>query len=149
MGSTNVVWGSGMSTIDRAIEIATEAHAGQTDKAGEPYILHPLRVAACLPEGDARIVGVLHDVIENTPWTIEQLRAEGFSEVALAGVDAVTRRDGESYRDFIVRAGHDPIGREVMIADLADNMDLSRLPEVTERDKRRLVKYRGALALLT
>ncbi|GLK66646.1 HD domain-containing protein [Hansschlegelia plantiphila] len=138
-----------MSTIDRAIEIATEAHAGQTDKAGEPYILHPLRVAACLPEGEARIVGVLHDVVEDTPWTIEQLRAEGFSEAVLAGVDAVTRRDGESYGDFIVRAGRDPIGREVKIADLADNMDLSRLTEVTEKDRRRRVKYQGALALLS
>ncbi len=138
-----------MSTIDRAIEIATEAHAGQTDKAGEPYILHSLRVAACLPDGEARIVGVLHDVVEDTPWTIEQLRAEGFSEAVLAGVYAVTRRDGESYGDLIVRAGRDPIGREVKIADLADNMDLSRLTEVTEKDRRRLVKYRGALALLS
>lgn len=137
-----------MSSLDRAIEIATEAHAGQTDKAGEPYIAHPLRVAVVVPEGEAQIVAVLHDVVEDTPWTLDDLRAEGFSETVLAGIDAVTRREGEDYFDFVLRAGRDPLGRAVKLADLADNMDETRLGELTERDQSRLEKYRKAFAVL-
>jgi len=138
-----------MSTLERAIEIAKEAHAGQTDKAGADYILHPMRVAFTLPLGsDARIAAVLHDVAEDSGCTIERLRAEGFSEAVLAGVDAVTRRKGEDYLGFVARAARDPIGRMVKRADLHDNMDTSRLGEITEQDRERLAKYMTALSLL-
>jgi (p)ppGpp synthase/HD superfamily hydrolase len=139
-----------MSTLHRAIEIAVAAHVGQTDKAGAPYILHPLRVMLSL-EGDAdRIVGVLHDVIEDCPgWTPERLREEGFSEPILAALAHVTKlSENEDYTAFIARAGRNPIAARVKRADLLDNLDVRRLPVVTEKDGRRLSKYLAALAQL-
>ena len=131
--------------LERAIEIAAAAHRGQTDKAGQPYILHPLRVMlAC--EGEAtRIVAVLHDVIEDSDWTPEALRAEGASDAILAAVDTVTRRDDETYAEFIERAARNEIGRAVKIADLHDNLDLSRIAQPTQADFARMERYRAAL----
>ena len=137
-----------MSTLERAIAIAARAHAGQVDKAGAPYVLHPLRVMLRLDSPDARIVGVLHDVVEDTDVTFEHLRAEGFAEAVLAGLAAVTRRAGEGYMDFVARAARHPIGRLVKIADLQDNSDLSRISSPTAKDRERLEKYRLALKLL-
>ena len=99
-----------MSTLQRAIEIATKAHAHQTDKDARPptpYVLHPLRVAQFIKDNDAKIVAVLHDVVEDTDVTIDDLRRDGFSEPVLAGVLAVTRNKGESYADFVIRAARD------------------------------------------
>src|ERR1700687_5854496 len=99
-----------MSTLDRAIKIAVEAHAVQVDKAGSPYILHPLRVMLRQATNEPRIVAVLHDVVEDCPgWSFERLRTGGFSDAVLAGLDAVTKRPGEAYDDFVLRAGADPI----------------------------------------
>jgi len=138
-----------MSTLERAIAIAAEAHAGQTDKAGAPYILHPLRVMLSLSTDEERMVAVLHDVCEDCPaWDVERLRAEGFSEAVIAGLRAVTKREGEDYEAFVRRAAADPIGRRVKRADLADNSDLSRIAEPTAKDHERLAKYRRAIALL-
>ena len=137
-----------MSTIERAIAIALEAHAGQVDKAGAPYILHPLRVMLQLDTVDERIAGVLHDVVEDSPWTLDRLKAEGFSERALLAIDAVTRREGESYEGFVARAGLDPIGRRVKLADLEDNANLARIAAPTEKDHARLERYRRAIAQL-
>jgi hypothetical protein len=134
-----------MSTLERAIEIAASAHAGQVDKAGQPYILHPLRVMmAVRPE--CRTVAVLHDVVEDCPdWPIERLRSEGFSEAELAGIASVTRMDGEEYLDFVRRAGRDPIGHEVKHADLVDNLSPSRTEGQTQE---RIERYRKALTVL-
>ena len=131
--------------LERAIEIAAAAHRGQTDKAGQPYILHPLRVMlAC--EGEAtRIVAVLHDVIEDSDWTPEALRAEGASDAILAALDTVTRREDETYSEFIERAARNEIGRAVKIADLHDNLDLSRIAQPTQADFARMDRYRAAL----
>lgn len=137
-----------MSTLERAVAIAAEAHAGQADKAGAPYLLHTLRVMLQLETAEERMAGVLHDVVEDSPWTLDQLRAEGFSPQVLDAVDAVTRQEVESYEDFVLRAGRHPIGRRVKIADLRDNLDLSRIPHPTERDRARLDRYRRALELL-
>ena len=137
-----------MSTLERAIEIAAAAHAGQQDKAGAPYILHPLRVMLAQKENAQRIAAVLHDVVEDTPWTLEQLRAEGFSDDVLRAVDALTKREGEDYSDFVERAGRDPVARPVKIADIRDNMDASRIAMLTDRDRERIEKYRQALARL-
>lgn len=137
-----------MSTLERAIAIAAEAHAGQLDKAGQPYILHPLRVMLGVKTPDARIAAALHDVVEDSEWTIEELRKEGFSEAILAGVDAVTRRQDETYEEFVVRSGQDPIGREVKIADLHDNANLARIREPSEKDRKRLQRYQKALETL-
>ena len=114
-----------MSTLERAIVIAAEAHAGMTDKAGAPYILHPLRMMMDLTSAEDRIVAVLHDVCEDCPgWTFERLRGEGFSEEILAALDSVTKREGEPYEEFALRAAANPIGRRVKLADLRDNSDL-------------------------
>lgn len=138
-----------MSTLERAIAIAVEAHAGQVDKAGAPYILHPLRVMLSLATTEERIVAVLHDVCEDCPgWDFQRLRAEGFSAAVIAGLEAVTRRPGEAYEDFVGRAARHPIGRRVKRADLADNSDFSRLAAPTPRDHERLAKYRRAITLL-
>ncbi|MGV3724427.1 MAG: HD domain-containing protein [Actinomycetota bacterium] len=137
-----------MSTLERAIVIAAEAHAGQQDKAGAPYILHPLRVMQHVSTPEARIAAVLHDVVEDSDWTLHALRAEGFSEEVVEAVDAVTRRKGEDYFDFARRAGEHPIGRQVKLADLRDNLDMSRLPSPTQRDYERIARYQKALQLL-
>jgi (p)ppGpp synthase/HD superfamily hydrolase len=137
-----------MSTLERAIEIAATAHAGQQDKAGAPYILHPLRVMLAQKQPAQRIAAILHDVVEDTPWTLEQLRAEGFSDDVLSAVDALTKREGEDYFAFVDRAGRDPVARAVKIADIRDNMDVSRIAGVTDRDRERLEKYRQALVRL-
>ena|SRR5438445_11699861 len=137
-----------MSTLERAIAIAAEAHAGQVDKAGAPYILHPLRVMLRLKSLEARIVGVLHDVVEDSRWSFERLTAEGFSSEILAALDTVTHREGESYESFVLRAAQHPIGRQVKLADLEDNLDLNRIAAPSERDLLRLEKYRRAKALI-
>jgi (p)ppGpp synthase/HD superfamily hydrolase len=138
----------GRLTLERAVALAAEAHAGQTDKAGAPYILHPLRVMLAQQSEEARIVGVLHDVVEDTPVRLDHLAAMGTSEAVLRGLDAVTRRDGESYEAYVARAGTDPLGRMVKIADLRDNMDLTRLAAPTGHDHARIGRYRAALAAL-
>lgn len=139
-----------MSTLSRAIEIAVTAHAGQSDKAGAPYILHPLRVMLSLDGDDDRIVGVLHDVIEDCPgWTMDRLREEGFSEAVLDALAHVTKlSEDEEYTAFISRAAGNAIARRVKRADLLDNLDVRRLPSVSEKDGRRLSKYLAALAQL-
>ncbi len=134
-----------MSTLERAISIAATAHAGQIDKAGRPYILHPLRVMLALDAIDDQIVGVLHDVIEDTDVTLDGLRGEGFSEVVLAALASVTNREGEDYPAFVLRAAANPIGRRVKLADLRDNSDLSRIAQPTQKDFERLARYRAAI----
>lgn len=137
-----------MSTLEHALVLATRAHAGQVDKGGEPYILHPLRVMLRLRTTEERIAALLHDAVEDTPWTLEDLAREGFSETVLRAVDAVTRRPEEDYEQFVRRAGADPIGRRVKLADLRDNADLSRIPQPSERDLERVAKYERAIAIL-
>lgn len=139
----------GRGTLERAIAIAAEAHAGQVDKAGAPYILHPLRIMLAVSSSDERIVAVLHDVCEDCPhWPLKRLREEGFAPRILDAIDSVSRREDETYEDFITRAGSNPIGRAVKIADLRDNMDLSRLANPSQRDLQRSEKYRNAIAIL-
>ena len=137
-----------MSTLERAITIAAEAHSGKPDKAGQPYILHPLRVMLRLTSTEDRIAGVLHDVVEDSDWSIEMLRSQGFSEDILSAIDAVTIRPGEDYEVFVLRAAKDPIGRRVKFADLEDNSDMGRIASLTDRDLRRMEKYRRAIALI-
>lgn len=95
-----------------------------------------------------RIAAVLHDVVEDTHWTLDQLRVEGFSDSVIAAIDSLTRREGETYEDFVKRAAADPIGRVVKRADLLDNLDLSRIANPTAKDAERAAKYRNALAVL-
>jgi (p)ppGpp synthase/HD superfamily hydrolase len=137
-----------MSTLERAIEIAARAHAGKKDKAGAPYILHPLRVMLKLSSEEEQITAVLHDVIEDSDLRLDDIRREGFSRTIVAAIDSVTMRKGETYNQFIVRAAANPIGRRVKLADLEDNCDLSRLASPTRQDQDRMIKYRRAIELI-
>lgn len=131
-----------MSTLERAIELAITAHAGQVDKATEPYILHPLRVMLSVSVTDERIVAVLHDVIEDTDITAKDLLADGFSTRVVDAVVTLSKTEGQSYEQYIEGVALNPLARVVKLADLKDNSDLSRIPNPTERDYERLEKYR-------
>jgi (p)ppGpp synthase/HD superfamily hydrolase len=137
-----------MSTVERAIQIAASAHAGQVDKAGQPYILHPLRVMLRMSTEHERIAAVLHDVIEDTPVTLEQLAAEGFSAEVVDAVEALTKRSGESRLAAAERAAKNDVARAVKLADNAENMDLSRIARPTEKDYARLEEYKAVRELL-
>jgi (p)ppGpp synthase/HD superfamily hydrolase len=130
-----------MKTIEEAIAIAAHAHKGQFDKAGAAYILHPLRLMMTMRTEAEMMAAILHDVPEDTEWTIEKLRDEGFPDEVLAAVESVTKREGESYDDFITRASQNSIGRRVKVADLEDNMNTFRLTHLREKDLDRLAKY--------
>jgi (p)ppGpp synthase/HD superfamily hydrolase len=130
------------------MEIAVSAHKRQVDKAGAPYIMHPLRVMMSLSTEAERIVGILHDVVEDSDWTFELLEEEGFEDQILVALASVTAISGESYDDFIVRASSNPIGRQVKIADLKYNMDMKRISDPTDCDFERLKQYSRSLAYL-
>ena len=136
-----------MPTLEDAIALAVEAHRGQKDRVGQPYILHPLRVMFRLswdaPEA-ARIAAVLHDVVEDTSYTLQDLKQRGYSDEVLAAVDLLSRRPQDSYEQFIERILPNPIARMVKRADLEDNMELRRVPAVTAKDLERLARYRAA-----
>lgn len=134
-----------MSTLQRAIEIATKAHAGQFDKGGKEYIGHPLRVMEMGKTEAEKIVGVLHDVIEDTSITIENLSEEGFSKEILDALLCVTKLSNkEDYDHFISRVMTNSLAVKVKINDLKDNMDITRLIKVTEKDLVRIRKYQKA-----
>jgi guanosine-3',5'-bis(diphosphate) 3'-pyrophosphohydrolase len=137
-----------VSTLERAIALAATAHSGQLDKAGKPYILHPLRVMLAVETPEERLAAMLHDVVEDTSVTLDELRAEGFPDAVIAAVDALTKRADESRLDAAKRAAQDPIARRVKLADVRDNMDLRRLPNPGPRDYARLEEYRAVEALL-
>ena len=139
-----------MSTLERAIEIATEAHRGQRDKAGEEYINHSLRVMAAGKTTDEKIVGVLHDVVEDTDWTFDKLRAEGFSQHIIEALKCVTKlSESEPYDRYIARVKTNPLAIRVKLNDLTDNMDIRRLPYLSDKDVKRLKRYLKAYKQLT
>jgi guanosine-3',5'-bis(diphosphate) 3'-pyrophosphohydrolase len=137
-----------MSTLEKAIEIAARAHAGVVDKGGHPYILHPLKVMFRLHAEDERIAAVLHDVVEDSNVTLEDLAAAGFSDWIVAAVDALTKRPGESRMQAAARASLHPVARAVKLADNTENMDLSRIAEPSAKDMARLAEYGKVRALL-
>jgi (p)ppGpp synthase/HD superfamily hydrolase len=134
-----------MSTLNRAIEIATRSHEGATDKYGAAYINHVTRVMNMGESDNEKIVGVLHDVIEDTNWTIEDLEKEGFSIEVIDALKCVTKTsEDEDYQEFIDRVKINPLAVKVKLNDLRDNMDIKRMPEVLESDIKRLNKYLSA-----
>ena len=137
-----------MSTLERAIEIAARAHAGQLDKAGSPYILHPLRVMMKMDSSTARMAAVLHDVVEDTEVTLDELKADGFGDDVLSAIAALTKAKGESRLSAVVRARANPVARAVKLADVADNMDLSRIASPGAKDLARMEEYKQVLAYL-
>jgi len=139
-----------MATLERAIALAAQAHEGQVDRAGAPYILHPLRMMLSVDTPEARMAAVLHDVVEDTPVSLEELRAEGFSEAVIGAVEALTKRPEEEddYDAFIRRVAPNPLARQVKLADLRDNCDVSRIAQPSQKDWRRIEKYKRAIQYL-
>jgi len=139
-------------TIEQAIEEAAKAHLGKLDKAGKPYILHPLRVMMSVesPSLDsARIVAVLHDVVEDTEWTVEKLDATfGLTPEEQDALRLLTHAKGADYDAYIDRLATHPLARAVKIADLRDNLDVTRLKTITEEDASRISKYLRSLRKL-
>ena len=137
-----------MATLERAIEIAASAHAGQVDKAGAPYILHPLRVTMRVTSLQERMAAVLHDVVEDTSVTLQDLISEGFPSDVILAIEALTKRPGESRIQAAERAAANVMARQVKLADNAENMDLSRISNPTERDYARVEEYTAVRELL-
>ena len=125
----------------KAIQIAVSAHKEQVDKSGQPYILHLIRVMDAGKTEQEKICGVLHDLIEDTDWTFEKLENEGFSEKIISALKCVTKQENEDYDAFINRIKTNPLAIKVKLNDLKDNMDITRLVHITEKDTERLNKY--------
>ena len=139
----------GEDLVARARGIAEAAHAGQVDKAGAPYFAHPNRVAAAFDDPILRCAAYLHDVVEDCPgWTLARLAALGMPPEIVAAVDALTKRHGEGAEAYLARVLANPLAVRVKIADLRDNMDLSRIARPTRKDRKRLEKYRRMLPRL-
>lgn len=130
-----------MSLLDKAIHIAVRTHGGQRDRYGKPFILHPLRMMMKMDTDLEMIVAVLHDVVEKSDFTLDELRHEGFSEEVIAAVDRLTKRPGEDYESHIERAKNQPLSRKIKIADLEDNMDPKRILDFSEEDLKRLTRF--------
>ena len=136
--------------LERAIQIAVEAHAGAKDRGGKAYILHPISVMMRCETDEEKIVAILHDVVEDTDWTFEALREEGFTETIIEALKTVTKHsDDEDYDEFIQRSLKNEIGRKVKIADLRENLDVTRIGELADKDIERINKYKRALKTLT
>lgn len=136
------------ASLDDAIALARRAHSGQTDKAGKDYIEHPLRVMENCASVQAKIVGVLHDVVEDSDFTLDDLQQMNFAPEVVEAVALLTKSGDIEYSNYIAQIKNNAIAREVKMADLRDNMNLSRIAQPTEKDFKRLEKYRGALMIL-
>ena len=141
-----------MSPLDRAIQIAAKAHEGQTDKDGAPYILHPLAVMSRVDGLTAKIVAVMHDVVEDTSVTMEDLRRAGFGRDVLEPLALVTHAKTEPYAEYVIRCKANPIARAVKLADLTENSRIERALmrcETLERDALRMQRYLLSYKFLT
>ena len=137
-----------MASLERAIEIAATAHAGQLDRSGQPYVLHPLRVMLAVKSEHERMAAALHDVVEDSSITYDDLISEGFPTEVVEAVRALTRGKGESRIDAARKAVRNPIARAVKLADVADNMDISRISNPTEKDHARQREYEQVREIL-
>lgn len=134
--------------IETAKEICLKAHAGQTDKSGVPYYTHPFHLAEQMDTQEEICVALLHDVMEDTTWTAEQLRQAGMTEPVMAALLLLCHDKAVPYMDYVRAIKENPLARKVKQADLRHNSDLSRLASVTEKDLLRVEKYKQAMAIL-
>ncbi len=132
----------------KALELCFEAHKNQVDKSGMPYVFHPFHVAEQMTDEATTIVALLHDVVEDTDYTLEDLAAKGFEKEILEAVALMTHEDDVPYLDYVAKLKDNPIARAVKLADLAHNSDLSRIGEIDDETRERLEKYKKAMALL-
>lgn len=135
--------------IDIALAIAKKAHAGQVDKAGVDYIQHPLYVASQVKTEQEKTVALLHDVIEDSDVTVEDLLASGLSNEVVTAVQILTKKEGQSYQEYLEKVKSNNLARVVKLADLKHNSDLSRLKSVTNTDYERVKKYKNAIRYLS
>jgi (p)ppGpp synthase/HD superfamily hydrolase len=136
------------SFVETAHEIARQAHKGQKDKAGVDYIKHPEFVASQVRTNDDKATAYLHDVLEDTSVTSEELLQAGIPEAVVKAVKILTKEKGEDYFTYLEKVRDNEIARKVKLADLRHNSDLSRLENVEEKDRERLAKYRKAQKFL-
>ena len=137
-----------MATLENAITLAVQQHAGQVDKGGQPYILHPLRVMLQLQQPDQQIVAVLHDILEDTNTTAQDLQNLGFQTHIIQAIQALTKLPHETRVQAAMRTTQNPLACAVKIADVKDNRHLARIPNPTARDLSRLEEYRQVLEIL-
>lgn len=133
-----------MNLIETALKIALDAHKGQTDKAGESYILHPLRLMNKMETDHEKATALLHDVIEDSSYTPEKLKENGIPNQVIEAVLCLTKQENETYNNFIQRAKNNEIAKVVKKADIEDNINILRLVEVDQKDLDRLKKYHDA-----
>lgn len=138
-----------MSKYELALKIATDAHKGQVDKAGVEYINHPLKVASLVYNEKEKIVALLHDTIEDTYITEQHLIDYGFSNEIIEAVKVLTHSKDVPYMDYIQKIKGNKLARKLKIADLTHNSDLTRLKNITEKDRKRCEKYKKALMYLS
>ena len=132
----------------KAMKVCFEAHKDQLDKTGLPYVFHPFHLAEQMTTEQTTIVALLHDVVEDTDYTLADLKALGFDGEVLCAIDLMTHRDEVPYMDYVAEIKKNPIAKAVKLADLRHNSDMSRLDTITEYDKARAEKYKKAIALL-
>ena len=132
----------------KALKLSFEAHKNQVDKSGMPYVYHPFHVAEQMKTEETVIVALLHDVVEDTDLTLDDIRAQGFPESVVEALALLTHDDAVPYLDYVAAVKKNPIARSVKLADLLHNSDLSRLDKVDEKAEKRIKKYQDAIALL-
>ena len=132
----------------QAIRLCFDAHKDQVDKSGMPYVLHPFHLAEQMVDEITTVVALLHDVVEDTDYTLEDIRALGFPEEVVAALTLLTHDPAVPYMEYVARIGRDPVARAVKLADLGHNSDITRLDRVTQKDLDRVEKYREAMGIL-
>jgi len=136
------------NNLAKAIQIASAAHENQVDKANAPYILHPIRLMLKFSSVEEQIVAVLHDVIEDSDMTIDDLRKKNFSDDVLTAVDLLTKKPGQDYQNYLEKISENNLARKIKIEDIKDNLNLTRLTSVSAQDLERAKKYHVALQFL-
>ena len=133
----------------KAMKLCFEAHKDQTDKSGLPYVFHPFHVAEQMQDEKTTIVALLHDVVEDTSYTLQDLRAIGFNQEVLDAIALMTHDKNVPYMEYVAKIRENPIARAVKLADLRHNSDLTRMDEITETELKRVEKYKAAMQRLT
>lgn len=133
----------------KAMKLSFEAHRDQCDKGGMPYVYHPFHLAEQMDSEETVIVALLHDAVEDSDYTLDDIAKMGFSKTVTDALDLMTRRDGVPYMDYVSKLKENPVARAVKLADLRHNSDLSRLDAVDEKALERVEKYKRAIELLS
>ena len=137
------------SMVDLALSIARQAHEGQLDKAGVDYIEHPIYVASQVDTEEEKAVALLHDVIEDSSVTAEELLNAGLPETVVTAIQILSKKKGQDYQTYLENVKSNPLARVIKLADLKHNSDLSRLPSISAKDRERLKKYKKAMDFLS